>query len=182
MPRATRTADRLPIDPDMPWTIFEGKEGWQGRIIVGKLPNGDPDPRHRRGKSYGEVHAKLAKLYAAAKAGEVTKTGTVPKVAEYLPEWLSHPDHEWRYSTKHATYDWAVYKYLIPALGGWRLDQIPPSVIEDFLKSLRRTNEQEEQARILGGRPKGLADASVHAVLRVLRSAQRRGPPRDHSP
>jgi hypothetical protein len=84
---------------------------------------------------------------------------------------LIDPDHEWRYSTKHSNYDWAVYKYLIPGLGGWRLDQLPAKVIEDFLKSLRRTAEQEEEGRALGVRPKGLSDSSVHGVFRVLRSA-----------
>lgn len=171
MPRTPKSAILLPDDPDVPWTIFDGKEGWQGKITVGLKPNGEPDTRHRRGKTEQIVKAKLAALYAQAKAGEVTKPGAIPKVAAYLAEWLNDSDHEWRYSTKHSAHEWAVVKYLIPGLGQWRLDQIPPSAIEDLLKGLRRTSEQEREGKELGIRPKGLSDASVHGVFRVLRSA-----------
>lgn len=171
MPRASKTPALPPSNSAIPWTIFESRTGWQGKITVGVLPTGKPDIRWRRGMSYGEVEAKIAVLHAAANAGEVTKTGTVPKIAEFLTAWLNDPDQTWRYSTKHNTYDWAVNKYLIPGLGEWRAKQIPPKVIEDFLKGLRRTPEQEEQARVLGVRPKGLSDASVHAIFRVLRAA-----------
>ncbi|WP_203794481.1 tyrosine-type recombinase/integrase [Actinoplanes derwentensis] len=155
----------------MPWTIYKGVEGWQGEITVGLKPNGEPDRRKRRGQSEAIVRTKIADLYAQAKAGKVTRPGVVPKTAEYLKEWLNHPDHEWRYSTEHSSYEWAVLKYLVPGLGEWRLDQIPAKTLEDFFKGLRRTAEQEQEARVLGIRPQGLADASVHGIFRVLRSA-----------
>ena len=92
---------------------------------------------------------------------------------------MKQPDHDWRYSTQHSTYEWSVFKHLIPGLGEWRIDQLHASNIEDFLKGLRRTDEQEKEGHALGVRPKGLSDASVHAVFRVFRSvlndALRRG-------
>jgi integrase len=171
MPRTPKSAVILPDDPDVPWTIFHSAEGWPGMITVGLKPNGEPDRRKRRGPTEHAVRVKIAALYAQVKAGEVTKTGIVPKLGEYLIAWLNHPDHDWRYSTGHSSYEWAVHKHLVPGLGEWRLDQIPPSVIEDLLKGLRRTPEQEREAETSGLPPKGLGDSSVHAVFRVLRSA-----------
>lgn len=152
--------------------IFKGSDGyWHGFLTVGTLPDGSADRRHRMGKDETVVRRKIIDLQREVAAGRTPKAGLTPKVAAFMREWVHHPDHGWRYGTQHGTYDWAIIKHIIPGLGLWRLDLLSAEAIETFLKSLRRTPEQEAEGRTLGIRPKGLSDASVHAVYRVLRSA-----------
>ncbi|UWP80533.1 site-specific integrase [Dactylosporangium fulvum] len=147
-------------------SVWHGKEGWQGSLLVGTKPNGKPDRRHRRGKTEAEVRAKLAKLADEMQAGRTVKAGVPPKLSTLLTEWMSAHEEEWSYKTFHNSYGPAVHNWLIPGIGEWRVNLLleQPKAIERFLKGIRRDPEAGERAP-------GLNPGGVHLVFRTLRAA-----------
>jgi hypothetical protein len=152
--------------------IFKGSDGyWHGFLIVGMLPDGSADRRHRQGKSENVVRRKILDLQGEVAASRTPKVGPLPKVAGFLTEWFTAPtkDGDAAPDTERTTGQCSSTSSLAWASGASTCSRRRRS--RTFLKSLRRTPDQEAEGRELGIRPKGLSDASVHAVYRVLRPA-----------
>jgi integrase len=146
-------------------TIYEGTDGWwHGRVTMGVKPDGTPDRRHVRGRTRAIVADKVKELERKRNAGAVAKAGRVPTVAEWMRTWLttiaprtaSDDTVQWTYRPK-------VEHWIIPRLGGHRIDRLQPEHLDEFY---------------LGLKAEGLAPKSVlmiHQILsRALKMAVRR--------
>jgi len=143
--------------PNGAGTIYEGADGyWHGRIIVGMKDNGEPDRRHRKAKTEGEVIEKIQKLIAARDADEVPKPGRVPLVSEWLTHWYENISAPNVRATTAAAYRTAVFHHLIPGLGKHRLNKVQPDHFEKLYQ------------KIIAG---GAKPATAHQVHRTARTA-----------
>jgi hypothetical protein len=71
-------------------SIYEDADGvWHGWVTVGVKANGDPDRRHRRGKTRTEVTNKVKELERQRAEGVVADAGKIPTVAQWIRTWLS---------------------------------------------------------------------------------------------
>lgn len=62
--------------------------GWHSWVTVGVTPNGQPDLRHRRGKTRKEVVAKVRELEKARDSGKAAPAGRPITVEEWLTGWI----------------------------------------------------------------------------------------------
>lgn len=125
---------------------------WIGTIDLGWDVTGKRKRKTVSAKTKGEVTRKLAKAQKEAATHGTTTRGAVT-VKAYLDEWLTTVRVK---PTTLATYRNNVRRYLTPALGRRRLDQLEPQ----HVRELMRWMEGE-----------GLSPATVNGAHRVLRAA-----------
>lgn len=139
-------------------SIFHGTDGlWHGYLTVGTRPDGRPDRRHRRAKTYEECADKIRQLETQRDSGTLPRPGRPPTVEVWLRHWcenIARPTVS--YSTYQNSYRYAVYRYLIPGLGAHRLDALEPEHLEALYAKLRR---------------RGLSEATVALIHRTARTA-----------
>jgi integrase len=142
-------------------TIYQGTEGlWHGYVTVGVKPDGRPDRRHRSGKDYKECEAKVRILEDQVAAGNVSAPGRVPTLEQWLTTWHTEVVADLAYQTRR-TYGWSVQAYLVPGLGGHRMDKLAARHIEALYRRIAKSETN----------PHGLSPSSVHTVHRALRAA-----------
>lgn len=125
---------------------------WIATIDLGWGPDGKRKRRVMTAKTKMEVIRKLAKVQTDIARHGATTSGTTT-VKTYLQQWLTTIRVK---PTTLATYRNNVHRYLIPALGRRRLDQLEPQHVREMLLWI------EQQ---------GLSPSTVNGAHRVLRAA-----------
>jgi integrase len=168
-------------------SIRQRKDGrWEGRAFVFTSDGGEVR-KSVYGATWDEVHAQMTKLKADSLGG-VRVSASNQTVGEYLTYWLNEvARHRVRPST-FASYRWLANTYLVPYLGGKKLDKLRPSDVRAFLNRLkgicqcyalgkdRKRVERKRVARCCARQPRQcceafLSDASIRYVHRLLRAA-----------
>jgi integrase len=142
MPRTKKTRN-----PNGRSSIYFGADGyWHGRVTVGVKDNGRPDRRHAKSKDQDKVIQAVTRLERQRDDGKVQRPGRVPTVEEWLTQWVEEiAGPNVRYKTREG-YRTAVYKHLIPNLGGHRLDKIEPEHFERFYAKMIRAGHKPGNA------------------------------------
>lgn len=135
-------------------SISQRSDGrWQGRVDMGRGPNGKRQRKIVYGATRKDVASELNRLLGRAESGELLVTCT-PSVTTWLNDWYRTHQDTWRPATRR-TYRIAIDEWIAPHLGTVRLEKLKPVAIQ------RWVNQQTR------------AGASAHVVLAhvVLRSA-----------
>ncbi len=136
----------------------EADQSWHGRVTMGVRDDGRADRRHVRGKTQGDVTAKVQKLEQERDAGITRKAGKAQTVAEWLTYWadnIAAPNV--RYKTIQG-YRIAINRHLIPGVGAHRMDKIQPEHFEKLYAKMIKA---------------GLEGGTAHQVHRTARTAFR---------
>jgi integrase len=133
---------------------------WEVRVDIGRGSDG----KRRRKTAYAltndEAITLLRRLGGRAVDGQLLTTST-PTVDGFLEDWFATNIDRWRPSTRRS-YRSAIDRYLSPAFGGLRLEQLSPITVQRWLNQHKA--EHGARRRI----------ALAHAALRsALADAQR---------
>lgn len=136
---------------------FSESDGyWHGWVTVGIKDNGRADRRHRMNRDEKKLRDAVRELEKERDGGTVRAPGPVWTVEAWLTHWLeniSKPNVRYKAYKAYAT---AVYKHLIPGIGGHRIEKVRPDHLEKLYAKMRDA---------------GLAPATVHQVHRTARTA-----------
>ena len=105
---------------------------WEGRVKVGKYPNGATKYYSVYGKTYSEAKEKMdaVKLNGVAAQKSVSSAYTFSDVVEM---WLSYVKIRLKQSTIYR-YKFLIGRHILPMLGGYKITDIKPSVANKFLE------------------------------------------------
>jgi integrase len=117
-------------------SIFPYKGAWAGYVWV-TTPDGQRKRAWAYGKTREEVHGKWLKLHAAATRGPVVTSSQT--VAEYLAYWLAEVVQPGLAPATAANYAMFVRCYIVPVLGGRKLDKLTVREVRTWLNGLRDT-------------------------------------------
>ena len=142
-------------------TIRQRADGrWEARIDLGRGLDG----RRRRKSVFAATQAeavhRLRTFGGRVAAGEGLTTST-PTVATYLDDWFATRADTWRASTRRG-YRGAIDRYLIPAFGPRRLEQLTPLLVQRWLTQHKTAHGARRRITL------------AHAVLRSALSEARR--------
>ncbi len=113
-------------------SIYLGADGqWHGWVTVGIRPDGAADRRHRMAPTRAELTVKVRELERLRDAGQLRALGPTPTVAEWLRVWLETiaPRTASR-STIETVYRPRIERWIIPRIGGHRLDRVRPEHLD----------------------------------------------------
>ncbi|GAB3914365.1 tyrosine-type recombinase/integrase [Kibdelosporangium lantanae] len=124
----------------------EYDQNWHGRVTVGVKDNGKPDRRHVKSKDKDKVVEAVGRLESQRDQGAVKRPGRTPTVEEWLTQWVEEiAGPNVRYKTREG-YRTAVYKHLIPNLGGHRIDKVEPEHFERLYAKMLRAGHKPGNA------------------------------------
>jgi integrase len=143
--------------------VFRRGETWS---FVVDLPL-SPDGRRRQRKKGGfrtrkEAEAALASLLNDIQKGSVVETSR-QSLAEYLDDWLASVAPSLRPTTAES-YERAVRNWVVPRIGGMRLQAVTPQVLQRLYTELS-TNGRQDGTGGLGPRSVKLAHTVLHLAL-----------------
>jgi integrase len=163
-------------------SIYPYKNGYAAYVWV-TTPGQERKRKYVTGKTREDVHAKWLALHAAAKAGPVvTRSQTL---GEYLAYWLEEVVTEPDYAPKTISiYEGHTRLYIVPGLGGKRLDKLDMRAVRTWLNSVRSTCQCCAQGKDARRRPERqrccaigkccqqrVSEVTAQDILRVLRGA-----------
>jgi len=151
-------------------TVYQRSDGrWCAQLAV-VLPDGRLVRRTVYGKTQREAREKLDRLRSQLASGLALDGGRV-RLADYLAEWLAAQEGRLRPRTLHRYQELVAYQ-VVPFLGSLRLDQLTPSGVERWQRTLVEQGlsaKTAEHARAVLRR--ALADAERDGL--VARNAAR---------
>ena len=141
--------------------LFKTAEGyWIGRVEL------RPDPvtkkRRRRqvkSKSYETARKRLKELRERAEADYTLDTSS-PNLAEWSDKWLQTPKVQKLKPRSQAEYARDLKNYIVPYLGKFKVDELPPLAILDMFAWMQKSEAQ-------GG--KGVSASTTAGAYRTLR-------------
>jgi integrase len=142
-------------------SIRERNDGrWEVRVDLGRGHDG----KRRRKSAFAATQADAVKLMkrlaGRAVDGQLLTTST-PTVSAYLEDWFATNVDTWRASTRRG-YRGAIDRFLVPAFGSLRLEQLSPQMIQRWLTEHKTTHGARRRITL------------AHATLRsALADAQR---------
>jgi integrase len=146
-------------------SIYLGSDGsWHGRITIGLKDNGDPDRRHRRGKTRAAVVKKIKELEKQRATAMVPEAGVSWTVGEWLDHWVENIAKPSVRENSYAGYEVDVRIHLKPAIGGQKLDKLMPEHLERLYTKMQ-TN----------GSSPATANHAHRTIRTALGEAERRG-------
>jgi integrase len=146
-------------------SIFQGVDGnWHGWVTVGGKSDGTPDRRHRKAKTKAEVTRRVRELEKRRETGQAV-AARIPTLTTWMRQWLDTiAPRTAGAGTIQSTYRPKVEHWIVPRIGGHRLDKLRPGHLDALYLQLAA---------------EGLSDKSVlmvHQIIsRSLRMAMRRG-------
>jgi integrase len=138
---------------------------WHGRVTVGVRDDGKPDRRHVKRKTEAEVIDAVRRLERERDDGSVRRAGRSWTVEQWLTHWVENIAGNGVRPTTLDGYRFAVYKHLIPGVGGHRLDKLRPEHLEKLY------------TRMISS---GSAAGTAHQAHRTIRTALNEAVRRDH--
>lgn len=149
-------------------SIFPYRKGYAAYVWVTQ-PDGTRQRKWAYGKTREEVHDKWLKLHAQAKRGPVRTS--VPQLKDYLADWLKEVVRPPEYAPLTcATYETLTRLYIIPGLGGKRLDKLTVRDVRVWLNRLRETCQccaQRKDARRPRARQRCCALGKQHCCNQI---------------
>lgn len=144
--------------PNLRSSVYQGRDGkWHGWVTMGVRADGKPDRRHREGATEAEVTRKVRELEGKRDAGKTSKPGRVPTLAQWMRTFIEEiAPQRVAQSTIDSTYRPKIQRWIIPKLGGHRLDRLCPEHLYKFYGSLRK---------------EGLAPNTILQIHRILSRA-----------
>jgi hypothetical protein len=114
--------------PNLQSSVYQGSDGkWHSWVTMGVRPDGKPDRRHREGATETEVTRKVRELESKRDARKTSKPGRVPTLAQWMRTFIDEvAPQRVAQSTIDSTYRPKIERWIIPRLGGHRLDQLYP--------------------------------------------------------
>jgi integrase len=113
-------------------SIFPYRNGYAAYVWVTK-PDGLRTRKYVYGKTREDVHTKWIKLHQQAKAGPVATS--VPTLGAYLDRWLREVVKPNLAPLTAATYETLVRLYIVPGLGGKRLDRLQVRDVQTWINT-----------------------------------------------
>jgi len=132
-----------------------GVATWQVRVRVGTTPDGRPEFITKTYKKLGQAKDYLIKTQQDKNEGRVVRESKLT-LNQFLDKWLESIKQSVRAQTAES-YRWSLEHYVRSALGGKRLDQITPLVIQAHFQAL---SEQVFSRRVRAQRPANPAEAT----------------------
>lgn len=117
-------------------SIFPYRTGYAAYTWVTK-PNGERQRKYVYGQSREEVHGKWLKLQNQAREGPVATK--VPKLGDFLAYWLAEIVKPNLAPLTYATYETFVRLYIVPGIGGKRLDRLQVRDVQTWINKAART-------------------------------------------
>ncbi|WP_051366652.1 tyrosine-type recombinase/integrase [Hamadaea tsunoensis] len=161
-------------------SIFPYRNGYAAYVWVTK-PDGTRDRKYVYGKDRETVHDKWLKLHQQAKQGPIATTAMT--VGKFVVYWLREIVEPNLSPGTYVTYEGACRNYIVPGLGGKRLDRLANTDVQTWLNHTRRTCQccaQGKDARrptvkqrccALGNCCQDLpSDTTVRGLRRIIRA------------
>ncbi|MFG3422347.1 tyrosine recombinase XerC [Micromonospora sp. NPDC048063] len=117
-------------------SIFPYRNGFAAYVWVTK-PDGKRTRKYVYGQTREVVHDKWIKLHQQAKAGPVATR--VPTLGDYLTYWHREVVRPNLAPLTCATYETILRLYVIPGLGGKRLDRLQVRDVQTWINEVART-------------------------------------------
>ncbi|XTZ13761.1 tyrosine-type recombinase/integrase [Micromonospora echinospora] len=117
-------------------SIFPYRNGFAAYVWVTK-PDGKRTRKYVYGQTREAVHDKWIKLHQQAKAGPVATR--VPTLGDYLTYWHREVVRPNLAPLTCATYETMLRLYVIPGLGGKRLDRLQVRDVQTWINEVART-------------------------------------------
>ncbi|MEU4566314.1 site-specific integrase [Micromonospora sp. NPDC023956] len=117
-------------------SIFPYRNGFAAYVWVTK-PDGKRTRKYVYGQTREVVHDKWIKLHQQAKAGPVATR--VPSLGDYLTYWHREVVRPNLAPLTCATYETILRLYVIPGLGGKRLDRLQVRDVQTWINEVART-------------------------------------------
>ena len=114
-------------------SIYPYKNGYAAYVWV-TTPDGKRKRKYVYGKTHDEVHDKWIKLHAEAKKGPVSTRHRT--LAVFLAYWLESIVKPNLAPLTYVSYEVAVRLYIVPHLGGKRLDKLTVREVREWLTKL----------------------------------------------
>lgn len=152
---------------------YQRKDGmWVGAVSI----TGTDGKRRRKtvsSKSYNTCVTELRKLRKKVAAGQVPVTGNIT-VAKWLEHWLETIQRPHVRPTTYRYYEAAVRLYLLPNLGGKRLDRLTPEHVREMHRQVQKGStrnaqkaQQVLQRALKDAEGEGLIERNVAAAVRM---------------
>jgi integrase len=117
-------------------SLFAYRNGYAAYVWV-TTPEGTRERKWIYGQDRDELHGRWIDLQKQAKSGPVATK--VPKVAEYLTYWLQEIVAPNLAPLTYATYETLTRLYIVPSLGGKRLDKLTLRDVQTWLNKVRNS-------------------------------------------
>lgn len=132
---------------------------WEGRVKVGRYPNGATKYYSVYGKTYSEVKDKLETIKSSEKIAQ--KSGSSgPTFSDVVEMWLSSVRIEVKKSTVYR-YEYLIERHILPILGGYKITEISTSVINSFLEDKMKNGKLDGKG--------GLSADYVKAMSNIIK-------------
>lgn len=145
-------------------TLYRGADGnWHARVTMGRRPDGTTERKHLQRRTKTELRDAVRELERRRDAGTYVWSQDDVTLAQWLEHWLeSVLPMTARWKTL-STYRSQMRVHVIPELGGWRLSELRPELLEQHYRQMQVDGHS---AHVIRG---------VHRVLRSsLNEAVRR--------
>ena len=137
-------------------SITERADGrWHVRIDLGRGIDGKRRTKHAYAATATEATDLLRRLGGRAVNGQLL-TPSTPTVAAYLEDWFTTHSDDWKPTTQRS-YRGAIDTHLVPAFGPYRLEQLTPAVIQQWLVDHKKAHGARRRIT--------LAHATLRAAL-----------------
>lgn len=138
--------------------ITQGADGlYHAWVVVGTKGNGRPDQRHVKRRTIEDVEERIDELLEQIRTAAVPRAGRGPTVRTWLVDtYLATIAPQKIDPTTVQGYRSKVVNYVLPAIGGLRMDRVTADNIDPIYVAMQR---------------RGLADATVLQVHRILARA-----------
>lgn len=137
-------------------SITKLKNGrYMGKIMIGRLPNGNPNRKTVYGDTQAEVTRKLNEIRYEYNNGLYIEPNHM-KFGEWLPIWLKTFKQKKLKARTYDTYESQINVHIIPALGNLVLKDLTSFHIQDFYNELGDD---------------GLSSATIRKIHQIINSA-----------
>lgn len=151
-------------------SIYQLADGrWRAQVFRGYSPAGSRLYRTKTVPTKTAAKTALRDLLRDQHAGTAPEVSRGATVKSWAEQWLTEHQRNVRPKT-YSTDAGAVRRWIVPAVGGRRLDQITPADVRSVAVAVERAGRSESTARHAQG-----------VLVRILRAAQAEGygvPPR----
>lgn len=117
-------------------SLFAYRNGYAAYVWV-TTPLGGRERKWIYGQDRDELHGRWIDLQKQAKSGPVATK--VPKLGEYLTYWLQEIVAPNLAPLTYATYETLTRLYIVPGLGGKRLDKLTVRDVQTWLNKVRQS-------------------------------------------
>lgn len=112
--------------------IYRRKDGrYEGRVLCGKTVYQKPHYISVYGRTLKEVKQKMK----TAKEQDKMRSEGDRLVADYAAEWMEKMRKRWK-PTTYDIYQRLVDRYIVPVLGGYRVEEVDSSVLRAFAEEI----------------------------------------------